>query len=275
METKVQSFFWSKSVEIYRQVFTVFKKDPMVWFPFILLAIIDFVALTALFLSHSEPFSHLFAPIIRTFWSERYLHYPENFVLLPKLFHWAHLVIATVIGVFVSGLVIKKIEGQVNDGSVISILDAGRTVLRRYFSIVLAWFISYGIFSTVLKFAMPYLVSSFWLHLVSSFLLSVFLQAIVVFLIPALLILDRGFFRNLWEGFLFGFKYLIPTMLLIAIPMFFVVMLSMLKMFHPYYVNVHPELVLYVLAFGIPIMALVDLVITSSATILFLKERKK
>ena len=109
------SFFWQKIVEIYQQVFSVLKKNPTVWLLFIAVGVFDLSALMALFLAPCEPVSYMLAPIIRAFWGDRFLHYPYNFLLLPKLFNHVHFLIATLIGVFVSGLVIKKIEAHTMD----------------------------------------------------------------------------------------------------------------------------------------------------------------
>ena len=93
MKTKADSQIRGKFGDVYGQVFEILRKDPTITILFALLALIEFVALTGLFLSHSAPFSYIFGPIIQTFYSEKFLHYPANFLLLPKIFNHAHLVI--------------------------------------------------------------------------------------------------------------------------------------------------------------------------------------
>src|SRR3989338_4481395 len=182
---KTVSFFWSKIVEIYRQVFSVLRKNPTVLFLFIWIGIFDVLALIALFSAPSPPFSYVLAPIVRTFWSDRFLHYPANFLLLPKLFNHAHFVISTVIGVFISGLVIKKIEAETK-GESLSTLSAAGKVFRYYFSLVIAWLVSYAIFTFALKGVAFVLPKNLWIQLGGGFVLGVLIQSLVAFLIPAI-----------------------------------------------------------------------------------------
>ncbi|MDZ4346211.1 MAG: hypothetical protein U1E51_27685, partial [Candidatus Binatia bacterium] len=125
--------------------FSVLSKNPTILLLFLVLALIEFAALLVLFLAPSELFSSLFAPVIRRFWGEQFLHYPENFVLLPKLFTHAHFVIVTFIGVVVSALVIKKVEGDVCGSESISILAAAGFVLRKYFKLFIIWIAMYAV----------------------------------------------------------------------------------------------------------------------------------
>ncbi len=108
-------FFWSKVVEIYRQVFLLLKKDPTFLALYIISGVLDLAALIFLFLAPFAPVSYILAPVIRAFWSDVYLHYPQNFVLLPKLYNHAHLLLASTFGIFLTGLTMKKVEAEVRD----------------------------------------------------------------------------------------------------------------------------------------------------------------
>ena len=209
------SFFWSKIVEIYQQAFSVLKKNPTILFLFLWLGILDALALIALFFAPSAPFSYVLAPIIRTFWSDRFLHYPDNFLLLPKLFSHAHFAISTVIGAFITGLVIKKIEADTKGEKISTLFAAGR-ISRYYFSLVIAWLISYGIFAFTLKGVLFILPKNALIQLVIGFILGLLVQAFISFLLPAIVILENGFFKALWEGFRFGAKNMLITMGLIV-----------------------------------------------------------
>src|SRR3989338_2380469 len=260
-------FFWSRIVEIYRQVFSMLGKDPTILFLFITLGVLDFIALVVLFLAPSAPISYMLAPIIRTFWSDYFLHYPHNFLLLPKLFSHAHFLISTVVGVFITGLIVKKIEAEVT-GQRLSTLAAAGVVARKYFSLVLVWLVTYAFFTLALKGILPLLPRNMWIHLAGGFLLSLFIQSVFVFLIPALILLEQGFFKGLWEGFRFGMKNILLTSVLIAVPMFLAVAVSFAKLYTSYFVRVRPEIVLWVIAGGVLISLLIDILITSSATLL-------
>jgi hypothetical protein len=270
MSTK--SIFWSRIVEIYQQVFSMLKKNPTILFLFFTIGILDFIALIVLFLAPSAPVSYVLAPIIRTFWSDYFLHYPNNFLLLPKLFGHAHFLISTVVGVFITGLVVKQIEAEVT-GQKISTVKAAAIVIRKYFSLVLVWLVSYGIFTLSLKGILPLLPSNIWIHLAGGFFLGLLIQSIFLFLIPALILVKQGFVKSLLEGFRFGIKNVLLTGALIAVPTFLALLVSFTKLFTPRLVRIQPEIVLWVLAGGIVISLFIDVLITSSATLLFLKGR--
>ncbi len=241
-------------------------------FLFLAVAFFDLIALTLLYFAPSPPVSNVLAPIIRTFWGEDYLHYPQNFVILPKLFSHAHFLISTVLGVFITGVIIKKIEADTL-GQELSTLLAASRILKRYLSLVAIWLVSYGIFVFALKGILPLLPHNLWIQLGAGFLLGLLIQSMLAFLLPALVIVENGFFKAAWEGLLFGLKNIAFTSALIFVPMLFVLILSIARLFVPVFIQVHPELVLWVLAVGIVISLVVDILITSSATLLFLKVR--
>ncbi|MBI4358217.1 MAG: hypothetical protein HY584_02865 [Candidatus Omnitrophica bacterium] len=268
------TFFWSRIVEIYQQVFSVLRKNPTVLFLFIWIGIFDVLALVVLFSAPTPPFSYVLAPIIRTFWNDRFLHYPDNFLLLPKLFGHAHFVISTVFGVFISGLVIKKIEADAK-GEQLSILSAAGKIFRYYFSLVIVWLISYAVFSFALKGIAWILPKNLWIQLGGAFILGVLIQSLVAFLIPAILIVEKGFLRALGEGFRVGIKNIALMSALILVPMLFAFLISFARLYTPLFVQIQPEIVLWVLACGIVISLLADIFVTCSAALLFLKVRER
>ena len=235
----------------------------------------DLIALVLLFLAPSPPVSYLLAPIIRTFWSDQYLHYPDNFLLLPKLFGHAHFLISTVIGVFVTGLVIKQIEGDWS-GDRPTAISSMQLVLKKYVALVVAWLISYGVYVASLRLLMAVLPPVFpAVQLLVNFLLGVAVQAILAFFLPVLIVLNQGFLRSFWEAIRFGARNILLTSALILLPIFLALCFSVAKLYTPFFVRVHPELVLWVLATGIVISVLVDLWVTSSVTLLYLKVRQE
>ena len=260
-----------KIVEIYKQVFSVLQKSPTILFLFLILGIFDAIALTVLFLAPIPPISTILAPIIRTFWSEQYLHYPSNFLLLPKLFGHAHFVISTVVGVFVTGLIIKKIEAE-ESGQRISTFSAAGDIFKKYFSLVIVWLISYGIFTVSLKGLLYVMPLNFWIQMSGSFILSLLIQSILAFLLPSLVIVNQNFFYAVWCGLKVGAQNIILMSGIFFIPMFLILALSIAKMYTPLFVKgFYPEAVLWILSGGIVITLVVDILITTSATLVFLK----
>ena len=260
------------AIDIYSQTFCILRETPAILFLFTLLAVFDFAALTILFFSHSEPISLLVAPIIRSFWGSRFLHYPDNFLLLPKLFNYAHLVILSTFGILFTGIIINKIKDE-TEGKSNSILSLIKPVLKCFFPLLIIWAITYFVYSLIVKKILPYFPPQPILQLTCGYILGVLVQAISVYFIPAILILEKGFFSKLKAGLVFGFSHLGLTISIVGIPTFFIVLTSAAKILTPYFVSFHPEIVLIVLSVGIVVSVMVDMFITTATTLLFLKER--
>ncbi len=101
------------------------------------------------------------------------------------------------------------------------------------------------------------------------------IQSIFAFLLPSLIIVNQGFFYSFLEGLRCGLKNVGIMSALFAVPMLLVFAASFAKLYTPLFVQIYPELVLWVLAGGIVITLIVDILITSSATLVFLKGRNE
>jgi len=266
-------FFWPKFVEVYQQAFFVLIKDPTIWIPFIFIGVLDFIALALLFLAPSPPVSYVVAPIIRTFWSARFLHYPENFLLLPKLQAHAHFLIATIFGVFVTGMAIKKIEASLKGDVRLSTSTAIREVFGRYISLVVVWLFAYFLFKILFNFLNPILAMGLWVQLGAGYVVAVIVQALLGFIIPAVMLREGGFFESVWKGIVFGFKNLGIASALMVVPLLVVTAVSFAKGFSPILVNYYePDSVLWILVVGIILTVIADILVTSVTTVLYLKK---
>lgn len=266
-------FFWPKFVEVYQQAFFVLIKDPTIWIPFVFLGVLDFIALVFLFLAPSPPVSYVVAPIVRTFWSSRFLHYPENFLLLTKLQTHAHFLTATVFGVFVTGMAIKKIEVGLKQESGISTLQTSQEVFKRYISLVIAWLASFFFFKFLFNFLNPLLTINLWIQLGVGYFVAVIVQALLSFIIPSVLLREGGFFKSIWAGIVFGFKNLGITSALMVAPLLIVTLVSFAKGLAPILINYYePDSVLWILAGGIVLTVIADIWVTSVTAVLFLRK---
>lgn len=271
---KKPAIFGAKIVEIYQQTISLLSENPTILFLFLMIALMDALALTVLYFAPSKPFSILLAPIIRAFWSEAFLHYPKNFILLPKLFNHAHFVILTFVGIVITGIVVKKIEAHLQGGRVTTVSAAG-PVMKRYFSLLVAWLLTYFSFWIAIKLIMPILPRSLPVQLTAGFGIALILQSLFVFLIPAIMIQGRGLLPDLVQGLLFGLINLPKTALLIAVPVVLVIGVSYFKSMAPVFVESYPEAVLWILGVSIGITMMVDMLITSATTILYVKARNQ
>ncbi|HTL48453.1 MAG TPA: hypothetical protein VL688_10395 [Verrucomicrobiae bacterium] len=246
----------------------------MIMLLFLFLAVAEALALTTLFLAHSAPFSKIFAPIIRRFWGDRFLHYPDNFLLLPKLYGYANAAILTVVGLLVSGITIKLIEAAVLHTGV-STLTAAQSSFQKYFGLLAVWIPAFLIMRYGTSFLMPHIPHSLPAEFMVILLMFVVIQAITAFLFTAVMTSKNGFFKALVEGF--GTLKEQGGVLIgaIFIPCVIGVALSFLKSTAPSFVRFYPESVLLILYSGIFITMVIDLYVTSVSTILYLKARNK
>lgn len=271
--TKRQTAFWPKIKEVYSQTFLLLKENPTIWMLFAVIGICDAIALALLTMAPDSFMTPILAPLIRSFHGERFLHYPENFMILPKLQHNAHLAILCILGIIITGIVILKIDAHLK-GDRIATLSAIPKVVMKYAGLLVAWLVAYGVFRSAVVWGLPIFPRSLIVQLSVAFIAGLIIQSFFAYLIPALLLGQKGFLKDLGDGIRFGVKYLPLTCGLIFVPMLVAIMLSYLKAVTPILIRTMPETVLVILGIGIIVMIVVDLIVTVTTTILFLKERK-
>lgn len=269
------AFFWTDSIEIFKQVAGVLAQNPMITVLFLILGLLDFAALGALFMAHSEPLSNILGPVIRRFYGERFLHYPQNFILLPTLFKHAHTLILASAGLFFSGLVIIKIEAHVMERKDDTLFGACGVVAKKYGALLLAWVAAF----LTAKYAGKLLFSvvpsaTFAGRFALIFVFVMLTQALFAFLIPAILVSGKKFLAAVLDALSMAVKKIVSLLVILAIPMFFAVILSFAKSLAPDLVRFNPELVLVVLSVSIVVTVIIDLFVTMATAILYIRERK-
>lgn len=274
MQSKTAASLSEKIGSLYRETCAILIENPTLGLLFLIIGMLDFCALFSLFLAHSWPFSVVLAPIIRTFWDDRFLHYPQNLLLLPKLVNHAHFVILSLFGVLVSGIVIKKVEGAERGVKVTTFAAAG-PVFKKYFSLLAAWLISYGLFIFLAEKILELLPGALPLQFAAGFGISLTLQVLFAFILPALLIAGQGFFRDFGGALFFGLRHFGVAALIVVLPVLLMVSYSFLKALAPVYARSYPEAILWILGLGIFVSLIVDLTVTVATTLFYVKARNR
>jgi len=274
----------SEFLSLIKSLSFVLLKNPLIVTPFIVLAIIDYAALTLIYLAPRAPFSKIMAPPIRRFWGEHFLHYPYNFSLIPKLFNYAHITISFTFGIFLSALFISLIAKKYNsDSEKVSFLDMVFTAIRKYIPMVIFFGVFYGLSQVLFKFTGMVVQKSaieqssvMGVQMVANFFWSFLLQVFFAFMFPILIIENVGLFRTFCMNFpavfrnfkLVFFAVLIPSLLYAGI---IVNMLLLPRMVQKY----EPEVILVSLSINILLTVVIDLFITGFTSLLYMKIKNR
>ncbi|MBN1870058.1 MAG: hypothetical protein JW847_05745 [Candidatus Omnitrophica bacterium] len=132
-------------VPLLRGTFNSFFTHPIILFPFITIAFIQILVLEILYFSPRFPLSAFFNPIIQTLWGEAFIHYPNNFIILPKLFRNAQLSLYLFVSSFLIAVAISIISA-INDNRKIKFSKACRDVLSQYVHVFIAALLTLGVF---------------------------------------------------------------------------------------------------------------------------------
>ena len=92
----------------------IIKAHPHILYPLCLYAFLQLFVLEILYFSPRFPLSAFFGPLITTLWGGTFLHYPFNFILLPKLFYYIQVPLYLFLGAFLSATAVTFIAA-VND----------------------------------------------------------------------------------------------------------------------------------------------------------------
>ena len=111
-----------KAGETFSSFHKLIKNNTSLILPFLIVALLDAVALALIFFAPRPPIASFLAPPIRKFWGDQFLHYPQNFVLIPKLFNYAHILTSFTFGIIMTGIFIKMSQ---------SYLERRRHVLKK------------------------------------------------------------------------------------------------------------------------------------------------
>jgi len=260
-----------KAGEVVQETKDIVLKNPVILLLFLLLGIFDFLNLTVLFFAHSFPFSKVLAPIIRRLWGDRFLYYPDNLFLLPKLFGYAHIVLLTTFGLFITAIVIKLIEAHVNGSQSNSSLDAAGIALKKYIGMAIVWVASFFALRFIGQWITAQIGHAVIIQVLLFWLVFLIFQSLIAFLFPALVLAPKGFFKPIAEGLLASIKHLFLLLKLLFIPVGISVGMSFAKAFAPAYIQVNPEIILVVMFVSVLVSTAVDLYITTVSAVSFLK----
>lgn len=269
-------------VKVLAKTFQTFKKNPGVYLPFAAFALLELIALIVLFLAPRKPLLPLFGPPIRTLWGEQFLHYPVNFLLLPKLASLSRMGLSVIFGSLLSGIAIAKTYKK-----------PGIIALKKYTSLFLIVFIITILFYFTINFTGKLLTKYFtaghakllflgpriWMGPILftlNIIIAVVAQAAFIYAIPELMLSDKKFFHAIFSSLNFCRKNFIITAVLIGIPFIIYIPIIILGSNTALLIDkTFPEIALLICIASIIVSSLiVDPLITISTALLYIDAKK-
>ena len=272
----------------YNVTVTSLKNNRLLFIPFLIFFIFDFISLIVIYLAPRMPVSLVLGPIIRTLWGEKFLHYPLNFILLPQLTSFSRMALGVVFGSLLTGIAINLVFDIYNKKQ-LSFKTSLVIALKRYFELFTVVLIFTLVFYILQKILMLGIVKYFvaghrrllflgpniWLGpllLALNFLLATIIQAAFIYAIPVIIIEKEKLFKSLIKSFVLFKKSFFSTVILVGLPMLIYVPIVILESKTDFMITrLFPESVLLLLILGCAVSAFaIDLIVTVSTTYFYL-----
>jgi hypothetical protein len=259
-----QTSVFAKFTHSYSTVVSAIGKNPKIYLPFLIFACVELCSLIFLYLSPRVPLRSVMGPIITTFWGDQFLHYPRNFLLLPKLAALARMNLSVFIGSLLTGVAVAYLYKM----SFIKAFRKYGNLLFIVFILTFFYYVLYKIMAIVLiKYfqaghaKLLFLGANLWLGPILNLLnqlLALILQSLFVYAIPVLLTTDKKFIGAIMASAKFFVKNAILTLFLVGIPMLIAVPLIFLNYNGPYLMaKIAPEIVFWLGVLGIVVNSLI------------------
>lgn len=278
--------------KVFNKTFQALKQYPLILAPFVIFTLIEFIVLICLYTIPRVPLVSVFGPVVRTFWGEKFLHYPYNLLILPKLSYYSRMFLSIFIGSLLIGIAITLVEAWYSKKP----LKPGKAFIlafKKYISLLAVilvltavyFFLEKALTAGMIKYftaghkKLLFIKVDVWLGPLLptlTFLLALILQSAFAYAIPGIIIGKEKLIKSMVSSFsLFG-KLFIPTLILVGLPMLmFVPVLALIYNSTFLISKLFPEIILYVLTAGVIINSLfIDLCIAVFTTQVYLMRRE-
>lgn len=269
--------------KIYNLTLTSCKKNPIILAPFAIYAILELIGLLVVYSIPRYPLTVIFGPIIRTLWGEMFLHYPSNFLLLPKLASLLRMVTSVTVGSLLTGIAIAILYKK-----------SPKDAVKKYVSLFLITFIIAALFYCGVKIItiillkyffsghtrLLFIKSNIWfgpILLIINMLMALFIQSAFVYTIPALFSKENKFISAIFESLKFFKKHFGLTLILVGLPMLIYLPITILNHNTGFLIRkLFPEFILLIAFLNLIINSLIiDPLITISTALFYYESNKK
>jgi hypothetical protein len=255
------------------------KNNPYIILPFFLFALLEGIVLYLLFMAPQEPFSQMLSPPIARIWGEKFVHYPWHLLKLPQLFNSAGIVLSLLPGIFVSAIVVG-LAGDMKTGQLPKFRRHIKTCLKRFFSLIVIWILGFAVLK-IIKFVCD--MATGWgesesyltaLQYSAYFLVFWARKAVFLYAVPLVVLEKQSLFKALLMNFRYFKRLFLPTFLCIFLAsLLYLGIYFFEKDILDIAARTSPEMIVVILAAGIPFKFVINLFITIISTVLFVDEQ--
>ena len=258
-------------------------KNPVVFLPFLILMILELIWLGMSYFAPRPPVSIVFAPIIRAFMGEQFLHYPLNFLTLPRLVFAGRILNYFGFGLIAYAMSVLIMSG-IHKKAPVRILGVLNHSLRRYPALLMTAIV-YGV-CVYGAYKIPRLIYAWFFssHITGSwavasvvgiaFVCMVVVEALFVYTPMYIMALGNRVWPALKNSILFSFKNFLFSVMLILIArsmnLGMVIMKDRLREIIESHFMLFPEITLVILGLDILVMFFANLLIVVVAMQRFL-----
>ena len=261
--------------------FVFLRRYPKVFVPFLIAALANSFILLVLYLIPMSPFNSLLGPTVTEFYGGEYLHYPYNFMLLPRLFSNArNFLINPLIGSLMTAIAVGMVCNY-HRGREPAFFRNFNKALRRFIHIagcmVLMVTVSYFL-SRAVPYAMtklfPGVSRSALINSAVTFFVLAGAESFFVYTFIAIMYKRLGLWGALKESFVFSGRLYFITFILVFFCRLIDFGTTLIALRQPYLMDRFiPDVTLLILFFGIIMSVFSDaLVYTFSANLYIFKE---
>ena len=268
-----------KALQAIKQSWDILKTSPSLATPFVLFALLEGMMLYLLFLAPQEPFARLLAPPIARFFGEQSIRYPGHLLMLPQLLYYAKLFLSFLPGMFISAYFIGLIA-DVKLKRKTSRRYRIKTALRRFFALLVIWGFGIGVLKLV---ELLYVQAIGWgdsqgyrttLQFLVYFL-SFWFQILFLYALPLVILAEQSLLKALIGNFRYLGRLFVPTTICIFLAaLIYLGVYIFEKDLIRLAARTEPEIIVVVLAAGIPLTLIINLLVTTATTLLFIDEQE-
>ncbi|RKY33637.1 MAG: hypothetical protein DRP68_01675 [Candidatus Omnitrophota bacterium] len=265
----------SRVIEVWKETFRILKRYPKILLPFFIIGALNALLLYFIYLAPQRPVFYFLGPPIRVFFGEKFLHYPYNFFLLPKLFNYGEIFLSALLGMVITAVAVGMISEAIKKERPHFLINFIKSI-KRYFALLVVWFLSFILGTIVVKVGGSFFEHSkilgelTWGSIV--FILAVCAQLLFIYAVPLLIIEKKKLILALKENLFILRRLFLPTLILVLIPTLIYLPILAGRAKALFLINkFFPEIILGVLGIGVAVSFFIDLMVITSTTILFLK----